>query len=314
MTHVLVTGGAGFIGSHLVDRLLADGHEVTVLDNLSSGHLYNLAPARRDPDLPLHFLRLDITSDGLERAIAKAAPEVVCHLAAQTDVRRSVDDPVRDAMVNVVGTVNVLESCRRHDVEKVVFTSSGGCIYGEPSPEALPVAEDHAGHPASPYGAGKRGVEEYLWAYASLYGLRWTSLALGNVYGPRQDPSGEAGVVSIFAGRMLDGRDITIYGDGEQTRDFVFVGDVVDALVGAIEQGDGARVNVGTGQETSVNDVFAELAAITGYAKHPSYAAPRPGELRHIALDGFAAEAHLGWRPRTELRDGLQATVDWLRG
>jgi UDP-glucose 4-epimerase len=314
MTRVLVTGGAGFIGSHLVDRLLADDHEVTVVDNLSSGHLYNLAPARRDPDLPLDFVRLDITSDGLERAIAKAAPQVVLHLAAQTDGRRSVDDPVRDAMVNVVGTVNVLESCRRHEVRKVVFATSGGCIHGEPPPHDLPVSEDHPGHPASPYGAGKRGAEEYLHAYASLYGLRWTSLALGNVYGPRQDPSGEAGVVSIFAGRMLDGRDITIYGDGERTRDFVFVADVVEALVSALEQGDGARVNVGTGAETSVNELFTELAAITGYAKHPSYAATRPGEIRHISLDGFAAEAHLGWRPRTELGDGLRATVEWLRG
>lgn len=314
MTHVLVTGGAGFIGSHLVDRLLADGNEVTVVDDLSSGHLYNLADARRDPDLPLRFLRLDITSDVLEGAIAKAAPQIVCHLAAQADVRRSVEDPVRDAMANVLGTVNVLESCRRHDVEKVLLTTSGGCIYGQPAPEELPVAEGHLGHAHAPHGASKRAAEEYLRTYASLYGLRWTALALGNVYGPRQDPGGEAGVVSILAGRMVDGQEVTIHGDGQQTRDFVFVADVVDALVAALDQGDGARINIGTGHETSVNDLFAELAELTGYTQHPSYAPPRPGELQRIALDCFAAEAHLGWRSATELRDGLKATLGWLQG
>ena len=314
MTRVLVTGGAGFIGSNLVDRLLAEGHEVTVVDDLTTGKLLNLQQARRDPDLPLAFQRLDITSSALERAFAKARPAVVCHLAAQIDVRRSVADPVHDAFVNVLGTVNVLEASRRHGAAKIINTTSGGCIYGEPPLADLPVAEDYPGHPHSPYGASKRGVEEYLHTYEALYGLRWTSLALGNVYGPRQDPGGEAGVVSIFGGRMLDEGEITIFGDGEQTRDFVFVDDVVDAYVAAMEAGDGLRVNVGTGVRTSVNELFAVLADLTGYSRRPSYAPPREGELDHIALAiGLAAEA-LGWKPRRSLREGLAATLDWLRG
>jgi UDP-glucose 4-epimerase len=314
MSRVLVTGGAGFIGSNLVDRLLAEGHDVTVVDDLSSGRLHNLQAARRDPDLPLDFVRLDITSDGLERAVAKAQPEVVLHLAAQIDVRRSVEDPVHDAMVNLVGTVNLLEACRRHDVAKIVFTSSGGAMYGEPRPDELPVDEGHPGHPMSPYGASKRAVEEYLHAYQALYGLRWTALALANVYGPRQSPEGEAGVVALFGSRMLDGRDVTIFGTGEQTRDFVYVGDVVDAFVAAIDKGDGARLHVGTGEQVSVNRLFAVLAEVTGYAKHPSYAPARAGEIEHIALDNRAAATHLGWSPATSLSDGLAATVGWLRG
>lgn len=313
MTNVLVTGGAGFIGSTLVDRLLADGHRVTAVDNLSTGKLHNLQRARRDPEADLSFVRLDITSDGLERAVAKAEPEIVLHLAAQMDVRHSVADPVHDALVNVVGTVNLLEACRRHDVAKVVFTTSGGCIYGAPGLDDLPVTEDHEGHPHSPYGAGKRGVEEYFHAFEHLYGLRWTSLALGNVFGPRQDPDGEAGVVSIFGGLMLEGRDVTIYSDGEQSRDFVFVDDVVGALVAAMDGGDGERLNVGTGRRTSVNALFAVLAELTGYARPPSYAPARSGELDHIALDVFRAIEVLGWSPTTDLRSGLEATIDWLR-
>jgi UDP-glucose 4-epimerase len=314
MTRVLVTGGAGFIGSNLVDRLLADGHEVTVVDDLSTGKLMNLQAARRSPDLPLAFHRLHVTSPALEQTVAKARPEVVFHLAAQIDVRKSVADPLHDATVNVLGTVNVLEASRRHGVRKVVNTTSGGCIYGEPSPEELPVAEDYPGHPHSPYGASKRGVEEYLHTYEALYGLRWTSLALGNVFGPRQDPGGEAGVVSIFGGRLLGGRDVTIFGDGEQTRDFVYVDDVVDAYVASAEGGDGLRINVGTAIETSVNELFAVLADLTGARATPTYAPPREGELSRIALDVALAAEALGWKPRRTLREGLAATLDWLRG
>lgn len=311
---VLVTGGAGFIGSNLVDRLLADGHEVTVLDNLSTGYLHNLQQARRNPDLPLRFARLDITSTALEPAVARARPQVVLHLAAQIDVRHSVADPVNDAMVNVIGTVALLEACRRNDVEKVVLTTSGGCIYGQPTAAELPIDEDHPGHPHSPYGASKRGVEEYLHAYEAMYGLRWTSLALGNVFGPRQDPGGEAGVVSIFGGRMLAERPVTIYGDGEQTRDFVFVDDVVHAFVLAMDRGDGLRCNIGTGEPTSVNALFAELADLTGYASRAEHAPERTGELRQMALDARRAGAELGWKPWTTLREGLGATLDWMRG
>lgn len=313
MSRVLVTGGAGFIGSNLVDRLLVEGHEVTVVDDLTTGKLANLSRARRDVGRPLSFSRLDITSEALDRTVARARPEIVLHLAAQIDVRRSVADPVHDAMVNVIGTVRLLEACRRHGVEKIVFTTSGGCIYGEPPANVLPVPEHYEGHPHSPYGASKRGVEEYLYTYEVLCGLRWTSLALGNVFGPRQDPAGEAGVVSIFGRRMLEGRPVSVYGDGEQTRDFVFVDDVVEAFVLAMKSGDGLRCNIGTGKQTSVNELFALLADLSDYPHLAEYAPARPGELQHIALDISRAKAELGWQPQVSLREGLSATLDWLR-
>jgi UDP-glucose 4-epimerase len=313
MSRVLVTGGAGFIGSNLVDRLLVEGHEVTVVDDLTTGKLANLSRARRDVGRPLSFSRLDITSEVLDRTVARARPEIVLHLAAQIDVRRSVADPVHDAMVNVIGTVRLLEACRRHGVEKIVFTTSGGCIYGEPPANVLPVPEHYEGHPHSPYGASKRGVEEYLYTYEVLCGLRWTSLALGNVFGPRQDPAGEAGVVSIFGRRMLEGRPVSVYGDGEQTRDFVFVDDVVEAFVLAMKSGDGLRCNIGTGKQTSVNELFALLADLSDYPHLAEYAPARPGELQHIALDISRAKAELGWQPQVSLREGLSATLDWLR-
>ncbi|MGH8902056.1 MAG: NAD-dependent epimerase/dehydratase family protein [Egibacteraceae bacterium] len=309
----LVTGGAGFIGSHLVDRLLDDGHEVTVVDGFSTGKLVNLEPARLRFGDRLQIRTLDVTSADLASAVAEAGPEAVLHLAAQIDVRRSVVDPVGDAMINVVGTVRLLEACRRHGVGKIVFTTSGGCIYGEPDPSELPIDETYPGHPQSPYGASKRGVEEYLHAYAALYGLRWSSLALANVFGPRQDPRGEAGVVSIFGARMLRSQPVTIFGDGEQTRDFVYVDDVVEAFVLALDRGDGLRFNIGTGVATSVNALFHALSDVTGNGASPQYSPERPGELRHIALDARLAEEQLGWKPQTGLRDGLEATVSWLR-
>lgn len=307
---ILVTGGAGFIGSRLVDALLADGCEVAVVDDFSTGKLANLGGARTAGAVVHH---LDITSGDLVGVVAAHRPHVVVHLAAQMDVRASVADPVHDATVNVLGTVRLLEACRHLDLDKLVFATSGGCIYGEPSVTDLPVTEDHPGQPESPYGASKRGVEGYLHTYEALYGLRWTSLALGNVYGPRQDPWGEAGVVSIFAGRMLADEPVTIYGDGAQTRDFVFVDDAVDAFRAAMHAGDGLRINIGTSQQTSVNELHAELAAITGSAQPPVHAPERAGELRHIALDTRLAASALGWQATTALSDGLTATVDWLR-
>src|SRR5690625_3105331 len=202
----LVTGGAGFIGSALVDRLLADGHEVTAVDDLSTGKLFNLQQARRDPDLPLSFQRADVTSTALAPIFDHAQPDVVFHLAAQIDIRHSVDDPVHDAMVNVVGTVNLLECARKAGVRKVIFATSGGSIYGEPKPSELPVAEDYVAYPQAPYAASKLGVEAHFQAFEALYGRQWSALAFGNVYGPRQDPGGEAGVVSIFGSAMLEGR------------------------------------------------------------------------------------------------------------
>jgi UDP-glucose 4-epimerase len=310
---ILVTGGAGFIGSHLVDRLLADGHHVTVVDDFSTGKRANLVEAQAAAGDRLVVEAVDITTPALDAVVPAAAPQLVFHLAAQMDVRRSVADPIYDATVNVLGTVRLLEACRRADVGKIVFTTSGGCIYGEPAREDLPIDERYPGHPHSPYGASKRGVEEYLHTYQALYGLRWTSLALGNVYGPRQDPAGEAGVVSIFGGRLLRGEPVTIFGDGEQTRDFVYVGDVVEAFLRSSDRADGLRCNIGTGEATSVNALFAELADLTGADVAAAYGPERTGELRHIALDAGLARAELGWKPVCGLREGLGATVRWLR-
>ncbi|MFN2558016.1 MAG: NAD-dependent epimerase/dehydratase family protein [Nitriliruptorales bacterium] len=306
---VLVTGGAGFIGSHLTDRLLLEGYRVVVIDDLSTGKLDNLAAARTSAPGRFEFHRLDLLDRRFDDVVAKHLPEVICHLAAQMNVRASVVDPFHDARVNVLGTLAVLEAARRHGVPKVVFTTSGGCIYGEPAEHELPVREDRSGHAHSPYGASKRCGEEYLRTYRSLYGIEWTSLALANVYGPRQDPLGEAGVVAIFAERMLAGLPVVIYGDGEQTRDFVYVDDVVQAFMLAIERGANERFNIGTGERTSVNALYRALAATTGYVAAPVYAPERAGELRHNSLDISKAADLLGWEPWTTLGEGLASTL-----
>ncbi len=307
---VLVTGGAGFIGSTLVDRLVAEGRRVVVVDDLSTGSLANLAEARAASTGSLEFHRLDVTGDALERVVARHEPEVICHLAAQISVRESVADPLGDATANVLGTVRVLEAARRHGVRKVVLATSGGCIYGQPDPADLPVQEDADAVAHSPYGAGKRAAEEYLRTYGVLHGLEWTSLALANVYGPRQDPAGEAGVVALFTDAMLADGACTIYGDGEQTRDFVFVDDVVHAFVLALDRGAGERFNIGTGERTSVNQLFSALAAATGYDREPVRAPARDGELRHSAVAIGKAAAGLGWKPWTPLEEGLAATLE----
>lgn len=308
---VLVTGGAGFIGSNLVDRLLAEDHRVVVIDDLSTGRLGNLDEARRVAPGSLEFQRMDVTSESVEPLVRRHQPEVIVHLAAQISVRASVDDPLHDARVNVLGTLNVLEAARRSGVRKVVFVTSGGCIYGEPTEDELPVPETHPGHAHSPYGASKRCGEEYLRTYQSLYGLAWTSLALSNVYGPRQDPAGEAGVVAIFTERMLAGQPCTIFGDGDQSRDFVFVDDVVHAIVLAMDRGDGDRFNIGTGERTTVNQLYRALAAATNYPHEPVHAPERHGELRHSAVAIRHAAEVLGWKPWTVLEEGLAATLAW---
>jgi UDP-glucose 4-epimerase len=313
MTSVLVTGGAGFIGSHLVDRLLAEGHRVTVLDDLSRGRMENLAQARRAPDRHLRFQRCNLVTEPLAPLVARADAEVVFHLAAQIDPRRSVDDPTGDATTNIIGTIHLLEACRLAGTRKVVFASSGGSIYGDPPAEALPIDEDHPGHPANPYGAAKCAAEEYLHTYYALYGLDFTSLAVGNVYGPRQDPRAAAGVVALFGARMLAGHGVTIYGDGKQTRDFVFIDDVVQAFVLAMDRASRLRCNVGSGQPISINQLYDELVELTGYDQEPYYAAERPGEPRRVALDIDRARRTLGWRPWTALPEGLSATLEWLR-
>ncbi len=308
----VVTGGAGFIGSTLVDRLLAEGHFVTVIDNLATGRLSNLEGARASGDR-FSMVELDVRSSEIVETVAAAAPEVVFHLAAQADVRVSVERPVFDAEVNVIGGLNVIEAARAAGARKVVVASSGGTIYGDPAPEDLPVDEQHSQHPISPYGVAKKVIDDYLYAFRFLHGLNYTSLALANVYGPRQDPHGEAGVVAIFAGRLLSGEGCRIFGDGEQTRDFVYVNDVVDAFVRAADRGDGVLCNIGTGVETSVNHLYRALADAAGVDASASYEPARAGELARSALNPGFAEKQLGWTPQTSLVDGSRATLEWFR-
>jgi UDP-glucose 4-epimerase len=308
----LVTGGAGFIGSTLVDRLLAEGHSVDVIDDLSTGDLSNLAEARTQRDR-MTFHQIDIRSEDVVDVIARRRAEVVFHLAAQADVRVSVARPAYDAEINIVGSLNVIEGARQGGAQKVVFASSGGTIYGDPPPSALPVKETHPQQPLSPYGVAKKAVSDYLLAYRELYAMEFTSLALANVYGPRQDPHGEAGVVAIFAGRLLKGDQCTVFGTGEQTRDFVFVDDVVDAFVRAAGKGSGLLCNVGTGQETSVNLLYQTMAAAVGVDAPAVVAPARVGELDRSVLDPSRAGIYLGWKSWTTLPDGVAATLDWFR-
>jgi UDP-glucose 4-epimerase len=316
-----VTGAAGFIGSHLVDRLVSEGDDVHGIDDMSSGAMANLDDARRSNLGKFHFHRLDITSTALGEYVGRSKPEIIFHLAAQVDVRKSVKDPIHDAMINVIGSLNVLESARKAGTRKVIFTSSGGCIYGEPDESRLPVTEDQVylpeAMPESPYGVSKKVVLDYLRYYKEVQGLNYTALALANVYGPRQEPASEVGlegqVVAIFARRMLARRPTTIYGDGSQTRDFVFVDDVVSAFMAAREKGDGELINVGSGKELSVTELHTRLTELTGNRFEPIYGGARPGELQRIYVDPSKAGEVLGWRPTVELEEGLKQTVAWFR-
>lgn len=309
----VVTGGAGFIGSTLVDRLLAEGHRVDVIDDLSSGSLSNLSEARANRDHEFKLHQIDIRQPSTVDLVARLEPEIVFHLAAQADVRVSVADPVLDAHINVIGSLNVLEGARRGGSRKVVFASSGGTIYGEPDASELPVRESHPQAPVSPYGVAKKVVTDYLNVYRELHALEYTSLAMANIYGPRQDPHGEAGVVAIFAGLLLEGKPCTIYGDGRQTRDFVYVDDAVDAFVRAAERGSGLLCNVGTGVETSVNDLYRTMAAAAGFDGDAVYGPARPGELARSSLDPGRAAIHLGWEPWTDLATGVAEVLSYFR-
>jgi UDP-glucose 4-epimerase len=306
----LVTGAAGFIGSTLVDRLLADGHSVVGVDDLSSGRATNLEPATEHPNF--EFVEADIVTADLEALLAGRRPEVVFHLAAQIDVRRSVADPQFDASVNVIGTVRLAEAARRADVRKIVHTSSGGSIYG--TPPTYPTSEAVQPDPASPYAAGKVAGEIYLNTFRHLYGLECSHIAPANVYGPRQDPHGEAGVVAIFAQALLSGRPTKVFGDGSNTRDYVFVEDVVDAFVKASgEVGGGQRFNVGTGVETSDRQLHSAVAAAVGGPDEPEFQPPRLGDLKRSCLDVGLAEKVLGWRPQVPLDEGVRRTVAYFR-
>jgi UDP-glucose 4-epimerase len=309
----LVTGGAGFIGSHLCDRLLAEGHRVVGVDDLSTGRIANLSEARGYGH-EFTFFNMDIRAEGLLSLFQRHQPEVVLHIAAQPAVSTSMEQPVFDASVNLMGSLNILECARRTGVRKVVYAASGGTLYGDP--RKLPVKETAlgAGRPVSPYGISKKVVVEYLVFYERYHGIEWTALALANVYGPRQDPKGEAGVVAIFSAAMLSGRAPTIFGDGNQSRDYVFVDDAVHAFALACDRGAGRLVNIGTSVETSVNGLYRMLAEITGFTGEPAHGPPRPGDLRRSILDIALAEEVLGWRPWTHLEDGLGETVAFMKG
>ena len=304
----LVTGGAGFIGSNLVDSLLARGDEVTVLDNLSTGRRVNLDGALANG---ARLAEVDVRDDaGVGTLFADARPELVFHLAAQIDVRKSVEDPYFDAAVNVGGTANVLEAARATGVGRVIFVSTGGALYGEGADKQLPLPESTPIAPLSGYGQSKYAAEGYLGLFERLHGLSGMSLRLGNVYGPRQDPLGEAGVVAIFCGLLKNGGRPTVYGDGTQTRDYIYVGDVVSAALAAGATRLGGAVNIGTGREASVLDLVDILAGIEGREDFtPEFAPERAGEVQRISLDAALAGRELGWEPRTTLEQGLAQTL-----
>ena len=304
----LVTGGAGFIGSNLVDGLLARGDTVTVLDDLSTGREENLTSAEQQG---AQLVRLDIRdADAVANAVKQAKPDAIFHLAAQIDVRKSVADPAFDARTNVEGTVNVLSAAHANGVGRVVNTSTGGAIYGEgrqiPAPESHPVA------PEAPYGLSKFCAEQYCEIFTRLHGLSTVSLRYGNVYGPRQDPLGEAGVIAIFCGKLLEGGTPQIFGDGKQTRDYVFVGDVVDANLRAAQVKTTGAINIGRGVQTSVVDIVEALARHSD-SFAPEHAPARPGEVQHIALDPSRAREELGWEAKVDLDEGLEKTLASLR-
>jgi len=303
MAHVIVTGGAGFIGSHVVDALIAAGYGVVVIDDLSTGRRENLNPAAE-------FVQTSIRDAGMAEAFSRHRFDAVIHLAAQIDVRKSVADPVADADTNILGSLHVLEASVRAGIGKFIFLSTGGAIYGEteivPTPEHCPAA------PLSPYGAGKLAIEQYLNFYRRIHGVDSTVLRLANVYGPRQNPEGEAGVVSIFLSKLLKGEPPVIYGDGRQTRDYVYVQDVVAAVVRALDAPSGT-FNIGTGRETSVNELFERIASIGGFSVPQTYGPARPGEQQRSCLDGSAVARAWDFHPRYSLDQGLKETADWFR-
>ena len=307
----LVTGGAGFIGSNLVDALLARGDEVTVVDDLSTGRKSNLDGALA---AGAELVELDIREgEKLSALAAERRPERVFHLAAQIDVRKSLADPAFDAAINVGGTANVLEAARGSECGRVVFVSTGGAIYGEGDGQQLPLTEDAPIAPMSAYGQSKFAGEGYLALYERLYGLSGVSLRLGNVYGPRQDPLGEAGVIAIFCGVLRDGGRPTVYGDGTQTRDYIYVGDVVAAAIAAAESDVVGPVNVGTGRETDVLELVKSLRELSGNDSfEPEFAPPRTGEVQRISIDPSRAKQELGWQAEVDLDEGLRLTLDSL--
>ncbi len=302
---ILVTGGAGFIGSHVVDAYIEQGNEVVVVDDLSTGRVTNL-------NQKAQFYQVDIRSPQLGEVFDAERPDIVNHHAAQMNVRRSVADPLFDADVNIIGSLKLIEYAKSYEVKKFIYISTGGAVYGEP--EYLPCDESHPINPICQYGASKHTVEHYLYMYHVNYGLKYTVLRYPNVYGPRQDPHGEAGVVAIFSGQMLAGDQVVINGDGEQTRDYVYVGDCARANLNVTDNNSAIGIyNIGSGNGTSVNEIFDHLRDITGYKLAPVFGPAKVGETRFIYLIADKAEKELGWTPTVSLEDGLSKTVDYFK-
>jgi UDP-glucose 4-epimerase len=301
---ILVTGGAGFIGSNLVDALISLGHDVVVVDNLSSGLKKNLNPKAR-------FYQIDICDEKLSEVFEHEKPEIVDHHAAQIDVRKSNEDPIADAEANILGSLNLITNCVRHGVKRVVYASTGGAIYGDP--QYLPADENHPINPISQYGVSKHTVEHYLHLYSIINGLEYVALRYSNVYGPRQNPYGEAGVIAIFAIQMLTGKQPTIFGPGDKTRDYTHVSDIVAANIIALDRGKNAIYNIGTGTETKDQEIFDTLASVLGYKGKPIYAPLRKGEVYRISLNCGKARKELGWIPKLSLREGIAQTSEYYR-
>lgn len=300
-----MTGGAGFIGSHVVDVYRAAGHEVAVIDNLSTGARENLAP-----DVRLY--EVDIRDAEVDSVVADFRPDVINHHAAQANVPASVKDPVTDASINVLGSLNLLRAAATHGTRKIVYASSGGAMYGDPDPATLPLKEDAPRRPLSPYGASKQAFELWLGAFQRTFGLHYTVVRYANVYGPRQGLREEGAVVAAFATRMSSDQPVTIDGDGEQTRDFVYVGDCAQANLQALSHGDGSAVNIGTGREVSVNDIFRLMAELTGYAQEPRFGPARQGDVRRISLDPGEAHRVLYWEAKMPFDQGLRETIGYF--
>jgi len=301
---ILVTGGAGFIGSHIADGYIAAGHDVVVIDDLSTGKRENVNPKAR-------FVHLDVQDPAIGEVFARERPEILSHHAAQMDVRRSVADPIYDARINIIGLLNLMEHGRANGLRRVIFASSGGCIYGEqetfPAPETNPLA------PVSPYGVSKLASERYLFYYATEHHIPYLACRYANVYGPRQNPHGEAGVIAIFIEKLLRGEQPIINGDGKQTRDYVFVGDLVRANVAALASDHVGALNFGTGIETDVNTLYRSLVPLCGSKAPEQHGPAKPGEQRRSVVDASAAGRVLGWRPQVDLTNGLRQTVEWFK-
>lgn len=304
MARIILSGGAGFIGSHLADRLIQEGHKVTIIDNLSTGFEKNVNPKAK-------FYKVDITSLVMDKIFQKEKPDVLCHHAAQIDVRKSVENPIFDAEVNILGSLNLLGCCARHKVRKVIFASTGGAIYGEQ--DYFPADEEHPTRPLSPYGVAKLSIESYLHYYNQVHGMNSICLRYANVYGPRQNPWGEAGVVAIFAQKMLNKDKAVINGDGRQTRDFIYVEDIVRANLLALKYPESDVFNIGTGTETDVNTIFRLLKKEIASGQKEVHAPTKAGEQRRSVLDFSKARKKLCWKPKTDLKEGIKKTVDYFK-